>query len=79
MDNKEIVREALEAGLGLDLKNSNPFPKMKQALTALDNLYDKAALIVTLEGMKINTDGRPDFKEAVQHNAAIDAVLKELK
>jgi len=74
---KDVSGRKILLGINSDTKS--------QALTALDNLYDKAELIEWLEGQKYAT---PVFKGAVYktdiyrrgaHNAQIEATLSKLK
>ena len=84
MSNKKIVREALKqikSNMSMDQRNWNRKHTTK-IYGALGNLYDKAALIEKLEGMRLdeslnNYGGQRQRSKT--HNTAIDAVIKELK
>lgn len=85
MSDKQTVREALEQLPSYN--RATPHIRVKEeALQALDNLTDKAALIKTLEGMKRKPRSlskglnRPCAINAHNNqkvrNAAIDAAIK---
>ena len=84
MSDKQIVRDGLENAkellAGTNVKNS---PRVDAALTALENLYDKAAHIEKIEGMRWDRSSHVDagiFNAKVDtRDNLIDAVIKLIK
>ena len=67
VDNKQIVHDAIAF-------NDDGHDSYKEAIQALPHLTDTAALIVKLEGMKVE-----GLNYADRHNTIIDTIIKELK
>ncbi len=83
-DNKQIVRGCIEYARNEWMEYDtleDGYEELSEALTALENLTDTAALTERLERMKKREFGKTgaDIYAIPAHNAAIDAIIKELK
>lgn len=77
--NIDTVREALETAVGTHVMGARHY--YKQALTALDNLIDRDAVLEMLEGMK-EAPLPPEASrcdEVMFSNRALDAVKEKIK
>ena len=86
MSDKQTIKEALVDAIWY-LESSSDVEDLEKALTALDNLIEKAALVEVVKGMKKPTElssfGKlPDYSGQLENlttNKAIDEMLKALE